>query len=453
MSNKYPLIAAAVAVAVASGYADAAPPTFAAAANPTVALTMAGSSAAAPAVANFIENTVCGGTANVLAVTSAGGTKNFLAYSCQIPAEIDDPIGSGAPILAGSVVTVYYRTEGGSVVGALPVATNHTIKRLLLSDSSCTGSGLSGACTVNGSTTTSGLNDTWAGAVTNDVVQLGVTDVEPGQLTANDYPTNYASSAFGSATPAQMRGLTTSPLLQQVFGLYVNTSGQGLSSLNISKETAANILNGTYKDWSKVPDINGQPLTTTSHAITRIQREPGSGTRTAANIYFLNYQCGSTASTPPRPGETLNFSTGDELTAVNSTPGAIGYASIDNTLSGPNSTKFPNLALVHINNVTPNTTVAASGQYDFWFEATLVPNPTVNANSQTATLSDYLQANLPDLSTAPALPDINVIPFASANNNPTVPLTTNGGSGTTLVNVNPFTRSGNSCNVPAAVNF
>ena len=44
---------------------------------------------------------------------------------------------------------------------------------------------------------------------------------------------------------AQMQGLATVPLLQQVFGLVVNTLNQGFSSVSISKETAANIINGT----------------------------------------------------------------------------------------------------------------------------------------------------------------------------------------------------------------
>jgi ABC-type phosphate transport system substrate-binding protein len=453
MSNKYPLIAAAVAVAVASGYADAALPTFAQAANPTVKLVMAGSSAAAPAVANFVENHVCGSSTNTLLVTSSGGTKNFLAYSCFVPTAITDPSGGGAQIPANSVVTVYYRTEGGSVVGALPIVSAKQIKRLNLADTTCTGTGLAATCTVNGSTTTSGLNDTWTQAVANDVVQLGVTDVEPAQLTNADYPSNYASSAFGSATPAQMANLSTAPLLQQVFGLVVNTLNQGFSSVNISKEAAANILNGTYTNWNNVPDLSGNPVSAASHGITRINREPGSGTRTSSAIYFLNYQCGSLNAIPPRGGETLNFSTGDELNAVQATPGAIGYASIDNLQVAGANTKFPNLVLVSINNIAPSNKAAASGQYDFWFEATLVPNPTVGSTTQTATLSNFMVANLPNLDTAPLLPDVNVIPFAGTDGNPpTLPLTDNGAAGTQIVYINPFTRGGNSCTVPAALN-
>jgi hypothetical protein len=458
MSNKYPLIAAAVAVAVASGAAHAVP-TLTQAGSPNVALVVAGSSAAAPAVQNFAQNQICGSAANTLSIASIGSSKNFLAYSCQIPTQIDDPNGVGASIPANSIVTIYYRTEGGSVAGALPVVSGKQIKRLAISTTNCvTTSANTATCTVGGTTTQAGTLDTWTTAVANDTVQLGVTDVEPAQLTNQDYPTNYASSAFGSATVSQMQNLVTAPAIQQVFGLFVNVSGQGFTSnpVNISKQTAANILNGTISNWNKVPDaVSGAAVTTASHAITRINREPGSGTRTSANMYFLNYQCGSTNAMPARAGETLNFATGDELNAINATPGAIGYASIDNWYSaGKGTTTYPNLQLVSINNVVPSNLAAATGQYDFWYEATFVPNPSLNQASAASTLSNYIQQNAPDIGSVPSLADVNAIPFATGGNTPGLPLSThtNGAAGTATVYISPLTRNGNSCSVPAAVN-
>jgi ABC-type phosphate transport system substrate-binding protein len=454
MSSKYPLIVAAVAAAVASGYANATP-SITTAAGATNTLVMAGSSAAAPAVAAFIETTICGGSANTLLVTSNGGSKNFLAYSCNTNVPIADPAGIGPTIAAGQLVTIYYRTEGGSVVGALPIAANHNVLRLNLGSGTCSGSGLTATCPVNGVTATNGTQDSWGGSVVEDTVQLGVTDVEPAQLTSKDYPSGYATSAFGSASTAQMQALSSTaiPLFQQVFGLVVNTSGQSFSSVNLSKEAASNILSGKYTNWSKVPSASGGAVSSSSSVITHVDREPGSGTRTATNIFFLNYQCGASTFINSPTSETLNFSTGDELTLANSTPGSIAYASIDNILN-PHSNVYPNLVLAQIDGVTPSTLAAATGQYGFWFEATLVPNQNVSASSPAFTLSDYLQANLPDLSTAPALPDINVIPFATStgNDNPTVPLTSNGSTGTLAVYVNPFSRGGNSCNVPVEQN-
>jgi hypothetical protein len=449
MNRNFPMIAAAVAAALASGYANAVVPTLAQAAAPAVSLNIAGSSAAAAGVSTAIQTTLCGGAANTLISSSHGGSSNFLANSCFTATAI-----SGTPgIPAGTLVTIYYRTEGGSVVGALPVVSGKQIKRLNLADTAnCTQTSNTVSCTVNGVLTTTGTVDTWSGAVINDTVQLGVTDVEPGQLTGLDYPSDYSTTAFGAATPAQLKGLPTVRLFQQIFGLVVNKSGQTFSTVNLTKESAANILTGNYSDWAHVPDaITGNPISSASSAITRVDREPGSGTRTSANIYFLDYQCGSTTGIQNNPGEVMNFSTGDELTFANSHPGAIAYASIDQILNPANGTKFTNLVLATINGVTPSTLAAATGMYDYWFEATLVPNPAVGVNTTTGNLSSFLQAQLPKLTVAPSIPDVNVIPNL-AGNVATVPLTSNGKAGTLTVYVNPYTRGSNSCNVPSETN-
>jgi len=446
MTHKYPLIAAGVAAALAAGLAQATPPTISAAAGAADTLVIAGSSAAKNAIIAGIEKDVCGdpgGAANTLLVSSTGGTKNFFALSCNT-------VGTIGTIASGTLVTIYYRTEGGSVVGALPIANGgHQIKRLNLSDGSCTGSGITATCSVTGTTTTNGPNDSWGTAVIADNVDLGVTDVEPGQLTGSDYPTGYASSAFGSATTAQMKALTNSKLYQQVFGLAVNVSGRSFSTVNLSRESAANILSGSYSDWHNVPDaLTGNPISsvTTGDPILLVNREPGSGTRTQANIFFLGYQCSSTTAIS---GTTGNFSTTDELNAVNGTPGAIGYTVIDQL--EPGQTNFTNLVLATINGVTPSNLAAATGQYEDWFEAALVPAPGTAGAS--LALSTFLQTDLPKLATAPLDNAINAIPGVGGNV-ATVPLLSNGQAATStkVVYVNPYTRGGKSCNVPTETN-
>jgi hypothetical protein len=433
------MIVAAVAAAMASGYAGAAVPTLAQANAPTAKLVMAGSSAAAAGVGTAIQTDLCGGAANTLTAKSAGGSANFLAYSCFTATAI-----TGIP--ANTLITIYYRTEGGSVVGALPVVSNKQIKRLNLADASCAVVGAAATCTVSGAVTTSATTDSWTGAVVADTVQLGVTDVEPGQLTNADFPSNYSAAAFGTATPAQLKALSPTRLYGQIFGLVVNKSGQSFSTVNLSKQSAANILLGNFSDWANVPDaISGVAISSGSSAITRINREPGSGTRTAANIFFLGYQCGGVASIPAIPGETLNFSTGDELTAANNTPGSIAYTSIDQILNPANGTKFPNLVLATIDGVAPSGLAAATGRYGFWYEATLVPETGVTGGS--LSLSNYLQTNLPKLALAPSIPDVIAIPGIGGNA-AAVPPNSNGASGTAQVYVNPYSRAGNSCSVP-----
>ena len=442
MTHKYPLIAAGVAAALAGGYAQAQVPTIAQAAGATQTLVIAGSSAAKNAIITSVETDVCGGSANTLLVSSTGGTKNFFALSCNAAAGITG-------ITAGSLVTIYYRSEGGSVVGALPLVANTSIKRLNLSDASCAGSGLTATCNVSGTTATNGPNDSWGTATTPDTVDLGITDVEPVLLTGTDYPSAYASSAFGHATTAQMKLLGTVKAIQQVFGFAVNNSSGLPATINLSKQSAAAIMAGNYSDWSKVPDaITGAPIAGAKVPILVVHREPGSGTRTSANTYLLNYQCGSVNSIP---GTTGQFSTTDELTLVNGTAGAIGYASIDNIQDPHSSTNWTNLHLATINGVAPSNLAAAAGQYDYWFEATLVL-PTTAPTGATLALSNFLQSDIPKLATAPQEPDVNAIPNAATNGKGTVPLTSNGKTGTLQIYLNPFTRGSSSCNVPSETN-
>ncbi len=454
MRHKYPLIAAAVSTAIASAYANAQAPSLAQAAAPGASLVMSGSSAAEPSVASAVATDLCGGAGNVLTIQSSGGNSNFYAFSCAVsPLNAKGQPTTITNVPNGTIATIYYRTEGGSVTGALPIATGKQIKRLDLTNSTCSASGNTGSCTVTGVTSTDGPIDGWSGAVTEDTVQLGVTDVEPKQLIGADYPSGYSTAVFGSASAAQMAALPHVPAVQQVFGIAVNKGGLSLATpgvVNLSKEDVANIFNFKYTDWSSVPDAEtGSPVSSTPASIVHVDREPGSGTRTSANIYFLNYQCGSTSSIQNSSStETMNYSTGDELNLANATPGAIAYASIDNLLA-PKNTNYTNLVLATINGVTPSTLAAAAGEYDYWFEATLVPNPSVSASSASGELSAYLQSVIPALNAAPLAKDVNVIPNVG-NNTATVPLTSR--TGTATIYINPFTRGGNSCNVPVETN-
>ncbi len=461
MTSKYPAIAAAVAAAMAAGYAHAQAPSLATLqANLSTApsLVIAGSSAAQSSIANAVEVDLCGGASNTTIITSTGDT-NFNVYAC------DTSVSAGS-ISAGTLVIIYYRSEGGSVVGALPMITNPStgsqpkIQRIALND--CT-TGPPITCSITGTTSSNGMNDSWTGAVAKDYVQLGVTDVEPRQLVNGDYPTNYSTTLFGTQAynQTQLPTLSTVRAVQQVFGFGVNPgnitlNGANNGQINLTNESIANILLLNYSDWSAVPDaLTGEPISTASAPITRIDREPGSGTRTSTNIYFLNYQCGSTIGITTQMGEQLNYATGDELKQANSTPGAIAYASIDN-LNEPKNTSYTNLVLATINGVTPSTLAAAAGEYSFWFEATLVPNPTLTSGSS-YDLSQYLQSKVPEYGSAPIAADINVIPNIAGNGPGTVPLTGRSGdigssTWTAEIYLNPYTRNGSSCNVPSETN-
>jgi hypothetical protein len=426
-------IAAAVSMALGSvpaAYATA--PTLAQCQTPTDSLYLAGSSAAQKGFLAAVNTDGMGGNA----VTFTASNGNFVAL-CGISSN-----ASMAPV--GNAVVIHYRAEGGSVVGALPIVSGKAIKFLNLS----TATTLGGTLTTTGTSATVGTTDGWGGALTTHTVEVGITDVEPGQFTGANYPSAYSSAVFGSATPSQLAGLSKAPLVDQVFGLYVNTSGINGGAtgqaIDLSRETAAAILKGTYTDWSQVPTASGGQVSNVAKAITVVNREAGSGSRTGASIYFLGYGCPSTTNTINDPSPASDgYATADVLATAGTTTGAITYASIDNAGKA-------NLTSVSLSGVAPSNTAATAGTYDWWFESQLIKGTITSTGG--AAIYSYLAAILPAVGTAAHYADVLAIPGV-AGNVKKVPVVASpppaGTTGTTTIYVNPFTRSSNSCGLPA----
>jgi hypothetical protein len=425
-------VAAAVALAIGSvSAAHAATPTAAQCGAPGASLFVAGSSAAQNAFSNALATDLFGGTANLS--TFSGTNGNFKAY-CGFAAT-----GNTAGITANTVVTVHYRAEGGSVVGALPIVSGKSIKFLDLTQAACQ----IAAPVVNGTSATVGTTDGWTGCLTSHAVEMGVTDLEPTVFVPPNYPSAYSATVFGTANGTQLAGLTSTKLFQQVFGIYVNTNGINGGgtgqALNLSKETVATILAGNYTDWSQVPAGNGTTaaVSSVSAPITVINREAGSGTRTGASIYFLNTNCGA----PSLALQDLNpsadgFATGDVLNTASSTPGGLTYASIDNASK-------TNMTNVTLSGVTPSNLTAASGQYDWWFEAT-AQKGNITSPGGTTIYNWLIGGELGAHATAPHTAQINAIPGFDGNGNALAADTLGGHT----IYTNPFTRGGKSCTLP-----
>ncbi|HLZ98456.1 MAG TPA: hypothetical protein VKP66_11025 [Steroidobacteraceae bacterium] len=449
-------IAAAVAAALATGSAFAgAGPSPAAAANPNVRLYVAGSSAAKNAVLGALESNLCGGTFSEFDST---GNTNFFAVSCQ-PAASTGVSGANGT----NIFTIWYRDEGGSVVGALPLVSGAQINQLNIASAISAGTKGTGSlytAAVGGSSATNGIDDSFSSNVFKAPVHLGITDVEPGALIGNNYPTAYLPSVYGRATPAQLSGLTATTIFDQAFGIYVNTnsasfvaadkSGQGTAtaSLSLSAATIGAILSGGLSDWSQVFDTSGNAVLTGSNTlpITIVNREQGSGSRTAVDIFFTGDECAKSATpiVESTNGTADYFSTGNVLSAANGIPGAITYASIDNAGSSSNLTE------VAVNGVQPNSLNEATDAYPVWFEATAVTGAgfgSLPANTQS--LANYMISAFQTEATAPGSAQIDAIPGASTNN-ASLPISgtssTNGGK---VIYINGYTRGGVSCNAPS----
>jgi hypothetical protein len=444
-------VAAAVAAALASGAAMASQPTPAQAANPTVGLYISGSSAAKNAVLGALENgsSFCGGSYSLFSST---GDTNFFAVSCTPAASTGLPSANGT-----NVFTIWYRDEGGSVTGALPLVSGAQINQLQLSGA--TGSAGSYTAAVGGSSAVNGIDDSFTGAVFKAAVQMGITDVEPGALTGNNYPSAYKSSVYGKATPAQLAGLTQATIFDQVFGVFVNTNssafssaekadqGTATASLDLSQQTIGAILQGNQSNWNDVPDTSGNAVASSSLPITIVNREQGSGSRTATDIYFTGDHCVSPLQTPIQEstgGTADYFSTGNVLAAANTIPGAITYASIDNA----GSSSYPNLTLVAVDNVQPSNLNAAAGTYGNWYEATVTTGS--NYSSLSADQQGLIQGLITAFQTQATLPGAADILANPNYNTPSYPIS---GTGVTIsghvVYINPFSRIGNSCNDPS----
>ena len=118
--NRTVTLAAAISAALGAATAYAAPPTLAQIEASTNNVYIAGSSAAKNAVLAALETTTCGGAANAFIFNSSGNA-NFFAVSCV-------PVAA-ANAANGGVYNFFYRDEGGSVVGMLPIVNSKQISR------------------------------------------------------------------------------------------------------------------------------------------------------------------------------------------------------------------------------------------------------------------------------------------------------------------------------------
>jgi hypothetical protein len=475
--NRNMKVAAAVAAILSSAAAAAATGQFI---DPTsaqngVALYIAGSSAAKNAILNVLESGSVGG-APVFCAGSAGYSvfsstpdPNFFAVSCAPVAATGLGGANGS-----TVYTVWYRAEGGSVTGALPIISGSNINQLTLNSNVTANPSGGYTVTVGGNATGNGVDDSFTN-VFKAPVNLGITDVEPGALVKNNYPSAYSTAAFGKATSAALASLSSDGqvIFDQVFGIFVNTTGAGFSAaeqtgngqpvvsgtasgLSLSKQTIAAILQGKLTNWANVPlasSATGAAVTgTTSSAITVINREAGSGSRTATDIFFTGDHCSSlTANTPIKEtGGTDYFSTTDVLNAANTTPGSITYATIDQA-----GTSFPNLTLVAIDNVQPSNIAAATGAYGDWFEAWAITNPALSSTSDQGILAQNLVTAFAGISEngfgqADLLADPLAPGSAGVIPAPQLPVTASIGNvtGAKAIYTNPYSRLGNSCQDP-----
>jgi hypothetical protein len=482
-------VAAAVSAAIGlsslgvNGVARAAAPTYAACQaieatggdSADRLVFMAGSSAAQNGFSLSIGNDYFGGVTN-LTIIKTGGNLNFQAYCGTTTAS--GPFGA-----ASTNVLVYYRAEGGSVTGLLPIAAqaNHTatgkIQQLKLAgtpaaDVSCSQpAGSANTCTITantaitGTSTAQGPTDSYGGTgVWTKYVDIGVTDVEPGQFgpTGPNYPTAYSATVYGSMTTANITSVPKTVGFQQAFGLFVNPTGLNSTggTIDLSTSTVLDILNGTFSDWANVPLGSGSPAASGaagSHPIYWVNRENGSGSKASTGIFFLGAGCGGKSSLPATgnlytggaAGLTDGWSTKEVLLEVSTQAGSLGYASIDNAGS------VSGTALVTLNGLAPTNLLSATSDYPFLFESWYTFNPAGNNQDGQGTAAALWTAitgtgEFVNVQSAPHSAQVSAIPGKGAAPVGPNPLSANvNGSLSTVggktIYIGAYTRGGNSC--------
>jgi hypothetical protein len=387
-------VAAAVAAVLGAGSAVAAN-------NPayTLSLNVAGSSAMRDAVINEFQNVLCsaGTVAGPFVSTKeAPGVESpdFRALTCTL---------ASPAALAGTVVAVYYRSEGGSVFGifgnpSLNGGAALPINRLNIGPASGAQPASFGiqesVAQLEADTQVSN-----EGAIVKDTVDLGVSDVEPQALIGENYGSEYAKSAggfipFGTPTKATLQavpnfgaviGEVYAPIVSNTGGTagFVDASGITTTKKGLTSQELATIYSGNVTDWSLVPSVAALGG---SGPITICRRDAGSGTQTVTSTHFLGTNCSAgglpfvTAATEPS-GVTVvtNFATGDVLTCVQNNPGAIGLVTLQP------AAKYTAAAATQIavDGTVGTAFTSAQGQYTYYGEAYFIKNTLVTGSKAT----------------------------------------------------------------------
>ena len=461
-------IAAAIAVALGTTAAVQAAPTPTQAMSAAHNVYMAGSSAAVNGVVAFLETTVCGGSFSVFTTpTTSPGLPDFRAVSCS-PA-------SGEPF-NGSTLTVWYRPEGGSVVGVFPVINNTSIRQLNMTSAGCVTSAASSAasasynCTgVAGTTPGNGTDDSFGTGTFTHNVDIGISDLEPGVFASISKGTTKAWAGGGNNDPvgtynasftgadqgvSAVQAMTHATVFQQVFGFIVNTN-LGITSL--PKEQIAAIFDAAVLDWSQVATgaNSSATVTSTSTPIVVCNREIGSGTRGSTDVFLNGDGClgpsspnvltdiaGVPVGTVTEPAD--NFQTAAELDCVNRNPNSIGYVSIDNFSKLQGTTVAPNANAIAVSGTSATQIGAATGLYSYVYEASM--NYNHNASSDGSTFYTDLVPILQSVQTTAKSGQILAIPGQPGGNTAQIPLQ-QGSPSTEFTSL--FSRgggAGNSCN-------
>lgn len=378
-------LAAAVAAVLASHSAFALDPATSIAAP--IQLVVSGASAQRDTFRDVLQDTGDGlglctvGSFNSYVASDgvSSTSEDFRAYSCTLKSGDPDVTDS----IEGQNVTVYYRSEGGSVYGVGPLlAANPTfatgVKRLeITNDGNCSLNTITYTCSVAGYVIATDTIAT-ANRLVDDPTELGVSDLEPALFKNTvHWPSPSVLGPVPSGTQlTQLTTLSNGSVQANgtAFGIAVSNNGVTSGVTNLSRQAVASIFSGGSTSWGDVENSAAVPgaaaIGASTDTITLCRREPGSGTQVAAAVYFLNQGC---------PGTSVNFRVGNGTTVIeNNTTGQLqaclaapGSIGIMNVQSLPTDAALNQWHFVSLDGNAANKQNAALGRYGFAFEVTM----------------------------------------------------------------------------------
>ncbi len=390
MNTKMKLLATGAAALVASFQAQAFGPTQA----PDIIFYTGGAAAQANSFQAFAAKLMTSFDVYTDAACGTAG-KNYRAVYGTIGTTLPD--GSAIPAsLVGKKVFVEYGDNGGAFINGIDgIARSHAIQ--LVNFINAQGANNTVACGA-GSSTQYSTAVSGTTTVATHIPLLGFSDQESTLFVGANLPAG--STAL---TAAELGKVNSTPLYESVYGVAEN-SLLAAQKTNFTTAEVAAIEAGFYKNWNQlkgdVGAFNGVALP--AGGIVLIDRNAGSGTKAAANQYFL-HNPGSKAfggNVAPKTGsanigdctgytvysDCVQSTAGAVVSALNAANAAgaraVGILDMSNqpgasdhyTYASLNSVDIQGITAVTCGNAVANPFEPAqvvSGAYDFYFSNTL----------------------------------------------------------------------------------
>ncbi len=232
-------------------------------------------------------------------LASTAGQPGYTYYSCVAN-------GTVTGFASGNIYALHYASDLGSTWGVAGSITPSLTRETILTNVGC------GTSTCNDTAHFDRVNDKSAALEAASVMgqhksDILTFDVEPTLFSGDNWPsansdvTNIPAKLATAPTAAQLAGITTSNMNEQIFGVIVsnNTPGVGMATGNaagssqapsLSTNSIRAIFTGQYTYWNQVPEVGSADTASTQIVLCR--RDHGSGSEIAASLTFTGVECG-----------------------------------------------------------------------------------------------------------------------------------------------------------------